>query len=629
MSYDKNYSSWKNDPISFWEEKAKNIDWFKPWKKTLEEKESSSWSWFTGGSLNTCYNCIDRHIKRGKGDKVAIIFDSPITNYKNKITYNELYIKVSSLAASLENQGVTKGDRVILYMPMIPEVIVSMLACARIGAIHSVVFGGFASKELASRIEDVTPKVIISASCGLEPNKIIDYKKILDESIAISNHKPLTQIIYQRKEKECLLNMPGDVSWNDFIDQTKSIDCLPVDSNDPLYILHTSGTTGTPKGIVRTNGGHAVALYNSMKMTYDITENDVFWAASDVGWVVGHSYIVYAPLLKGCTTVLYEGKPVGTPDAGQFWRVISEYNVSSMFTAPTAIRAIKKEDPDGNKLKKYDLSSLKYIFLAGERADPESIKWTMDMTKKPVIDHWWQTETGWSIAGNFPEYGIFDILYGSTGKSAPGYSVEVLNEEGDAVPLGNMGNLVIKLPLPPGCSSEIWNDKSRFYEAYLKKYKGYYNTSDAGVIDKDGYISVMSRTDDIINCAGHRLSTGSIEEILTSHSDIAECAVVGLKDTLKGEVPVGLIILNNDYSKLEKDIIKDTVSLVREKLGPVASYKKTFIVKNLPKTRSGKILRSTIAKILNKESYDVPPTIEDKSALEYLENIKNIIFLKP
>ena len=626
MSYDKNYSGWKNDPVSFWEQKAKNIDWFKPWKKTLEEKESYSWSWFTGGSLNTCYNCIDRHIKKGKGDKVAIIFDSPITNYKNKITYNELYLKVSSLAASLENQGVTKGDRVILYMPMIPEVIVSMLACARIGAIHSVVFGGFASKELASRIEDVTPKVIVSASCGLEPNKIIDYKKILDESIAISNHKPLTQIIYQRKEKECLLNMPGDISWNDFINQKKSIDCLPVDSNDPLYILHTSGTTGTPKGIVRTNGGHAVALFNSMKMTYDITENDVFWAASDVGWVVGHSYIVYAPLLIGCTTVLYEGKPVGTPDAGQFWRVISEYNVSTMFTAPTAIRAIKKEDPYGNKLKKYDLSSLKYIFLAGERADPESIKWTMDMTKKPVIDHWWQTETGWSIAGNFPEYGIFDILYGSTGKPAPGYSVEVLNEEGEAVPLGNMGNLVIKLPLPPGCSSEIWNDKSRFYEAYLKKYKGYYNTSDAGVIDKNGYISVMSRTDDIINCAGHRLSTGSIEEILTSHSDIAECAVVGLKDTLKGEVPIGLIILNNDYTKSEKDIIKDTVSLVREKLGPVASYKKTFIVKNLPKTRSGKILRSTIARILNRESYDIPPTIEDKSALEYLENIKNVIY---
>ena len=629
MSYDKRYSSWKNDPISFWEEKAKNIDWVKPWKKTLEEKESLSWSWFNGGSLNTCYNCIDRHIKRGKGDKVAIIFDSPITNYKNKITYNELYLEVSSLAASLENQGVTKGDRVILYMPMIPEVIVSMLACARIGAIHSVVFGGFASKELASRVEDVTPKVIISASCGLEPNKIIDYKKILDESIAISNHKPLTQIIYQRKEKECLLNMPGDISWNDFIDQKKSIDCLPVDSNDPLYILHTSGTTGTPKGIVRTNGGHAVALYNSMKMTYDITENDVFWAASDVGWIVGHSYIVYAPLLIGCTTVLYEGKPVGTPDSGQFWRVISEYNVSSMFTAPTAIRAIKKEDPYGNKLKKYDLSSLKYIFLAGERADPESIKWTMDMTKKPVIDHWWQTETGWSIAGNFPEYGIFDILYGSTGKSAPGYSVEVLNEEGEAVPFENMGNLVIKLPLPPGCSSEIWNDKNRFYETYLKKYKGYYNTSDAGVIDKDGYIYVMSRTDDIINCAGHRLSTGSIEEILTSHSDIAECAVVGLKDTLKGEVPVGLIILNNDYTKLEKDIIKDTVSLVREKLGPVASYKKTFIVKNLPKTRSGKILRSTIARILNKENYDVPPTIEDKSALEYLESIKNVIYLEP
>ena len=628
MSYDKNYLIWKKNPISFWEEKAKNIDWIQPWSKTLEEKNSSAWSWFNGGSLNTCYNCIDRHIKRGRGDKTAIIFDSPITNYKNKITYNELHLKVSALAASLKDQGVIKGDRVILYMPMIPEVIVSMLACARIGAIHSVVFGGFASKELASRIEDVTPKIIISASCGLEPNRVIDYKKILDESIALSMHKPLKQIIYQRREKECLLNMPGDISWNNFVDPKKSIDCVPVDSNDPLYILHTSGTTGTPKGIVRTNGGHAVALFNSMKMTYDITEDDVFWAASDVGWVVGHSYIVYAPLLIGCSTVLYEGKPVGTPDAGQFWRVIAEYNVSSMFTAPTAIRAIKKEDPDGSQLKKYNLSNLKYIFLAGERADPETIKWTMDMTKKPVIDHWWQTETGWSIAGNFPEYGLFDILYGSTGKQAPGYSVVVLNEEGQQVFEETMGNLAIKLPLPPGCSSEIWNDKSRFYDAYLKKYKGYYNTSDAGIIDKNGYISVMSRTDDIINCAGHRLSTGSIEEILTSHEDIAECAVIGLKDNLKGEVPIGLIILNNSYTKLEEEIIKDSVSLVREKLGPVASYKQTFIIKNLPKTRSGKILRSTIAKILNKESYDVPPTIEDKSALDYLENIKKSIYLE-
>ena len=462
----------------------------------------------------------------------------------------------------------------------------------------------------------------------MEPNKIINYKEILDKAIAISIHKPLKQVIYQRKKYQCLLNMPGDVSWTNFIDEEKNIDCLPVDSNDPLYILHTSGTTGTPKGIVRTNGGHAVALFNSMKMTYDITENDVFWAASDVGWVVGHSYIVYAPLLIGCSTVLYEGKPVGTPDAGQFWRVISEYNVSTMFTAPTAIRAIKKEDPKGAELKKYDLTNLKYIFLAGERADPESIKWTMDMIKKPVIDHWWQTETGWSIAGNFPEYGLFDILYGSTGKPAPGYSVVVLNDEGKEVPRDTMGNLAIKLPLPPGCSSDIWNDKNRFYSAYLKKYNGYYNTSDAGVIDKNGYISVMSRTDDIINCAGHRLSTGSIEEILTSHIDIAECAVVGLKDNLKGEVPIGLVVLNNFYTKSEEEIIKDTVYLVREKLGPVASYKKTFIIQGLPKTRSGKILRSTIAKILNKEKYNVPPTIEDKNTLNYLNNIKKDIYLE-
>ena len=623
MSYDKNYLEWSDNPISYWDRKSKNITWIKPYKKTLH-KTADYYEWFYQGQLNTCYNCLDKHIENGRGDKVAIFYDSPITNTKKKITYNELLSQVSSLAASLNNIGVGKGDRVVLYLPMIPEVIISMLACARIGAVHSVVFGGFAAEELASRISDVTPKVIISASCGLEPKKIINYKEILNQALTLSSHKPLKQIIYQRQQHICKLNMKNDVSWNKFIDLSSTIKCVPVDSNDPLYILHTSGTTGIPKGIIRTNGGHAVSLLNSMKMTYDISQNDVFWAASDVGWVVGHSYIVYAPLLLGCSTVLYEGKPVGTPDAGQFWRVISEYRVKTMFTAPTAIRAIKKEDAKGEEIRKYDLSELKYIFLAGERADPESIRWTIEMVNKPVIDHWWQTETGWSIAGNFPQFGLFDILYGSTGKAAPGYQVNVLNDEGKELPPEKMGNLVIKLPLPPGCSSEIWNDKSRFYEAYLKRYNGYYDTSDAGVIDKNGYISVMSRTDDIINCAGHRLSTGSIEEILTQHNDVAECAVIGIQDDLKGQVPIGLLVLNNSTINSEETIIKDTINLIREKLGPVVSYKKSIIVEALPKTRSGKILRSTIAKILNKEDYKIPATIEDINTLELIKSLKYI-----
>ena len=622
MSYNKYYSEWINNPLLFWDKKAEDISWIETYKETLY-KANNFYEWFHQGKLNTCYNCLDRHVESGKGEKVAIFYDSPLTNTKQKITYNNLLKKVSSLAASLNNLGVKKGDTVILYMPMIPEVIVSMLACARIGAIHSVVFGGFAAEELASRISDVLPKVIISASCGLEPKRIINYKEILDKALSLTSHKPLKQIIYQRNQQFSELNKENDLSWHEFIDSSSSMKCVPVDSNEPLYILHTSGTTGIPKGIVRTNGGHAVALLNSMKMTYDISEDEVFWAASDVGWVVGHSYIVYAPLLLGCSTVLYEGKPVGTPDAGQFWRVISEYKVKTMFTAPTAIRAIKKEDANGRELKKYDLSNLKYIFLAGERADPESIKWTMEMTKKPVIDHWWQTETGWSIAGNFPQFGLFEIMLGSTGKAAPGFQVEVLNDEGIELAPENMGNLAIKLPLPPGCSSAIWNDKNRFYEAYLKKFDGYYYTSDAGIIDKNGYISVMSRTDDIINCAGHRLSTGSIEEILTQHKDIAECAVVGINNELKGQVPIGLIVLNNSSINLEeKKVVKETINLVREKLGPVASYKKSLIVDNLPKTRSGKILRSTISKILNKEDYKVPATIEDINTLDLIKSLK-------
>ena len=471
MSYDNKYNEWKKDPESYWKKKGFLIDWYQPYDKVLS-KEDDNFIWFKGGKLNTCYNCLDRHVKNGLAKKNAIIYDSPITETKKFITYEELLFEVSSLASSLKSLGVTKGDRVILYMPMIPEVVVAMLACARIGAIHSVVFGGFASQELANRITDSTPKVVIAASCGLEPNKVINYKKILDEAISLSSHTPKNQIIIQRQQLPISLNKKGDLDWNELMfNNSKTIsECTVLDSEDPLYILYTSGTTGIPKGIVRTNGGHAVALHNSMKMTYDIKQSDIFWAASDVGWVVGHSYIVYAPLLLGCTTILYEGKPVGTPDAGQFWRVIEEHNVS-MFTAPTAIRAIKRIDPYGDEIKKYNLKNFKYLFLAGERADPETIKWSIDKLKVPVIDHWWQTETGWSIAGNFPEFGVFDIKYGSTGKPAPGFQVEVLDDNGNSLEVEEMGNLVIKLPLPPGCSSSIWNDSDRFYKAYLENTK--------------------------------------------------------------------------------------------------------------------------------------------------------------
>ena len=622
MSYDNQYNEYKKNPELYWSDKASLIDWYQKYENVLSKDENGNFVWFKGGKLNTCYNCIDRHVKNGLGKKNAIIYDSPITSTKKFITYDDLLIEVSKLSSSLQSLGVSKGDRIILYMPMIPEVIVAMLACARIGAIHSVVFGGFAAQELANRINDSTPKVVIAASCGLEPNKIINYKEILDEAISLSNHSPEHQIIFQRRQLNVSLNKPGDQNWKDIIyDAKKFTECTELDSEDPLYILYTSGTTGVPKGIVRTNGGHAVALHNSMKMTYDINQNDTFWAASDVGWVVGHSYIVYAPLLLGCTTVLYEGKPVGTPDAGQFWRVVSEHNVSTMFTAPTAIRAIKKIDPLGSEIKKYNFKKFKYLFLAGERADPETIKWSIDHLKIPVIDHWWQTETGWSIAGNFPEFGIFDIKYGSTGKAAPGYQVEVLDDNGNNLEPEKMGNLVIKMPLPPGCSSSIWNDSERFFKAYLDKYKGYYNTSDAGVIDSEGYISVMSRTDDIINCAGHRISTGSIEEILTSHKEIAECAVIGLKDSLKGEVPLGLLVLNEKTSKVNLEIIRESIELVRKKLGAVVAFKAAYVVDNLPKTRSGKILRSTISKILNGEQFKMPATIEDKETLEFIKAI--------
>ena len=623
MSYEKYYLDWKSNQEKYWEDKAKDIHWFKKWDQVLKKKDDGSFSWFENGQLNTCFNCIDRHVIGGNGKETALIYDSTVTGKKQRFTYEELLSNVSSLASSLHKAGVRKGDRIIIYMPMIPQVVFSMLACARIGAIHSVVFGGFSSNELANRIDDAKPKIILSASCGIEIDRIINYKEILDNSISLAQHLPEAQIILQREEFICDMKNAGDIEWSSFVEPNLKIECVSVESNDPLYILYTSGTTGIPKGIVRTNGGHAVALLNSMKMTYGMSSKSVYWAASDVGWVVGHSYIVYAPLLIGCTTVLYEGKPVGTPDAGQFWRIISDYGVNCMFTAPTAIRAIKKVDPYGNEIKKYNLSSLKSIFLAGERADPESIKWTSKMVRRPVIDHLWQTETGWSIAGNFISLDLFPIKAGSTGKPAPGFDVVVLDDNGKVLDTEKMGNLAIRMPLPPGCSSSIWNDNKRFYNAYLKRFKGFYDTSDAGIIDKEGYISVMSRTDDIINCAGHRISTGSIEEILTTHEDVAECAVVGIKDNIKGEVPLGLLVLNNKSISTEKVITEQTISLVRKKLGPVASYKKSFIVTTLPKTRSGKILRSTISKILNGFKYDIPATIEDADALTIIEKIKS------
>ena len=623
MSYDLTYKNWIDDPISFWEERAENISWIKKWDKVLDDKNKPFYSWFPGGELNTCYNCVDRHVLNGRGDKNAIIYDSPITNKKTALTYYDLKNYVSKAAGALVELGVIKGDRVLIYMPMIPETIVSMLACARIGAIHSVVFGGFAASELASRINDAEPKVIIAGSCGLEPGKIINYKNILDKAISYSDVKPSKCIIYQREELECTLIKDRDYNWEELINKAKEVDCQPVLSTDPLYILYTSGTTGVPKGIVRDNGGHAVALMNTMKMTYGMEKNDVFWAASDVGWVVGHSYIVYAPLLYGNTSILYEGKPVGTPNAEQFWRVIDEHKVSVMFTAPTAMRAIRREDPNGKLINKYKMKSFRNLFLAGERADPETVEWLQKKLSIPVIDHWWQTETGWSIAGNFVDLGLFPIKPGSTGKAAPGYIIHCLDKNSNKLKANQLGTLAIKLPLPPGCSPTIWKNYSLYKESYLKEFPGYYSTSDAGFIDDDDYISVMARTDDIINCAGHRLSTGSMEEVISKHQDVAECAVVGIKDKLKGQIPIGFLVLNNNCISSHEEIINQTVKSIRDSIGAVASYKKSIVVNKLPKTRSGKILRKTISLIVDREKYEVPATIEDSSALdEIIESIK-------
>jgi propionyl-CoA synthetase len=607
------------EPENFWREIANDIFWFKKPTKILNKSKSPFYKWFEDGVTNTCYNALDLHINNGLGDKIALIYDSPITGAKSKYTYSQLREKVSKFAWTLRNQKINKGDRVIIYMPMIPEAVIAMLACSRIGAIHSVVFGGFASNELANRIEDSKAKILITASCGFEPGKTIEYKPLVDKAIEISKHKPNKTILYQRSGHEVKLNEKNEISWDEALNGAIEIDCVEMNANELAYILYTSGTTGIPKGIVRDIGGHIVALKWTMKNIYNIDQNDVWWSASDIGWIVGHSYIVYAPLFKGCTTVLFEGKPVGTPDAGVFWRIISDYKIKSLFTAPTAFRAIKKEDPSGKFFTKYDLTSFKTLFLAGERADPDTLKWAESLLKVPVIDHWWQTETSWAISANCTGIETLKTKYGSACKPVPGYDVQILKSDGKKAKPNEMGDIVVKLPLPPGTFPTLWNADERYKENYMSKYKGYYLTYDAGHIDEDGYVWIMSRTDDIINVAGHRLSTGAIEEVLAEHKDVAECAVLGIADKLKGQLPIGLLTLKAGVTKKHEDISKECVQMIREKVGPVAAFKTAIVIKRLPKTRSGKILRGTIRKIADNEPYKMPATIDDPAILDEIK----------
>ena len=611
------YAGWTKDPHGFWAGAATRLDWVKPWDK-VQAKVGGLDRWYVGAECNTCWNAVDRHVKAGRGDQAAVIYDSAMTGTKRRLSYSDLQDETALLAAGLASLGVSRGDRVIFYMPMIPEALVGMLACARIGAIHSVVFGGFAPNELATRINDAKPKLILTASCGLEPGRVIAYKPLVDEAIALSTHKPSHVVLLQRPQAEA--DMAGsDVDWASLVNRMRQLgqraDCVSVAATDPLYILYTSGTTGQPKGVVRDNGGHMVALHWSMENIYGIKPGEVFWAASDVGWVVGHSYIVYAPLLHGATTLMYEGKPVGTPDAGAFWRIISEYGVAALFTAPTAFRAIKKEDPDGKFIGNYDLSKFRTLFLAGERADPDTVKWAEEKLKVPVIDHWWQTETGWAIAANPVGLGLLPVKYGSPTVPMPGYDVRVLDEGGHEVKRGQLGAICVKLPLPPSCLPTLWNADERFRKSYLEHFPGYYETADAGYMDEDGYLYIMSRTDDIINAAGHRLSTGAMEEILASHPNVAECAVLGIADELKGQLPLGFIVLKSGVNRESQLIEKECVSLVREKIGAVAALRTVITIPRLPKTRSGKILRGTIRKIADKEDWKMPATIDDPAIL--------------
>ncbi len=619
------YESWQRDPEGFWGKAAEDIDWVKPADKIFDPDAGVYGHWFAGAQCNTCYNCLDRHVERGRGDQPALIYDSPITGSTKIYTYGELLDEVALFAAGLQELGVEKGDRVIIYIPMIPEAVISTLACARIGAIHSVVFGGFAAAELATRIDDAKPKVIVTASCGIEPGRVIEYKPLLDEAIELSSFKPSACVIAQREQATATMIEGRDHDWKALVDAAKAegrrAECVTVAATDPLYILYTSGTTGEPKGVVRDNGGHMVALYWTMKNLYGVDPGEVFWAASDVGWVVGHSYIVYAPLLHGNTTILFEGKPVGTPDAGVFWRVIADHKVAALFTAPTAFRAIKREDPKGDLIRKYDLSKFRTLFLAGERADPDTLEWAEKQLGVPVLDHWWQTETGWAIAANPVGLGTLPVKHGSATVPMPGYELHVLNESGEEVPRGESGAIAMPLPLPPGCFTTLWNNDERCRESYLSAYEGYYNTADAGYMDEDGYIYVMARTDDIINVAGHRLSTGGMEEVLAMHPDIAECAVIGIADKLKGQLPAGFFVLNAGVNRPTEEIEKEVIALVREKIGPVASFKIALSVVRLPKTRSGKILRGTMRKIADGEDYKIPATIDDPAILDEIADV--------
>ena len=619
MDYHSIYESWRADPEKFWMDAAKNIDWHKKPTFALNHSNAPLYEWYTDSFVNTCFNAVDRHVKNGRADQTAIIYDSPVTEKQLHLTYKDLLEKTSLLAGALINKGITKGDRVIIYMPMVPEAIIAMLACARIGAIHSVVFGGFASNELAVRIDDARPKTILAASCGIEPGRIIEYKPLIDEAIELSEHKPECVVILQRPEAQASL-MPGrDFDWEEFQLDAKPADCVMVEGNHPAYILYTSGTTGAPKGVVRPTAGHLVALHWSMKNIYDVDPGDVFWAASDVGWVVGHSYICYAPLIHGNTSVLFEGKPIGTPDAGTFWRVISEHKVKSFFTAPTAFRAIKREDPEGKFKSKYDLSCLKALYLAGERADPDTIYWAQNLLGVPVIDHWWQTETGWTIVGNPMGIEALPIKVGSPSVPMPGYDVRILDNDGKELPKGELGAVAIKLPLPPGTLPTLWNAEERFKNSYLSTFPGFYETGDAGLIDDDGYLYIMARTDDVINVAGHRLSTGAMEEALSNHSDVAECAVIGVSDQLKGQVPLGFLCLTNGVNRPHKEIVDECIQLVRDQIGPVASFKLATVVARLPKTRSGKILRATMVKIADNQEFKMPATIDDPTILDEIK----------
>ena len=620
MSFKDIYQGWKSDPEGFWMKAAEDIDWVKPPSKALWDDDAPIYEWFKDAQVNTCYNAVDRHVMSGYGDQTAIIYDSPVTNKKSKTSYLELQTQVAALAGGLAAKGITVGDRVIIYMPMVPEALVAMLACARIGAIHSVVFGGFAANELAVRIDDATPKAIISGSCGVEPSRIVEYKPLLDSAIEIARHKPEFNVIFQRPE--CIADLGSiDVEWNALQQGTKPAPCVPVSGDHPVYILYTSGTTGAPKGVVRPTAGHLVALHWTMKNIYNVDPGEVFWAASDVGWVVGHSYICYAPLIHGNTTVVFEGKPVGTPDASTFWRVIQEHNVRSFFTAPTAFRAIKRDDPTGAMIKSFDMSGLRALYLAGERADPDTIAWAQNVMGVPVYDHWWQTETGYTIAGNPAGIEKMPVKIGSATVAMPGYDVQILDEGGQQVKPGTLGSIAIKLPLPPGTLPTLWNAPDRMVQSYLTTFPGYYETGDAGSIDSDGYIYIMARTDDVINVAGHRLSTGAMEEVLADHPDVAECAVIGVADELKGQVPLGFLCLNNGCNRSHSDIVSEVIGLVREKVGPVAAFKLACVVDRLPKTRSGKILRATMVSIADSKPFKAPATIDDPIILDEIRSI--------